>query len=301
MNGLPEYVEITEVGPRDGIQNETSFIPTGEKIQFIHLLNDAGFKRMEATSFVSPKHVPQMKDAAAVADRMERRTDTQYIALVPNQKGYEIAKNHNIDSINIVMGVSETFNQRNVRMSREDSLQQAMNIINDARGNHSFIRFSLATSFWCPFEGKIDKEEVKELVKKIEKLGVDEIDICDTIGRADPLHVQELFSDIFEILDSDIKITAHFHETYGFGQANVMAALQAGVTSFDAAAGGLGGCPFAPGAAGNLATEDLIYLLNSMGIKSNINLDKLLKAVDLVKTMTDRNLSGHIHQLMGEI
>lgn len=298
MNTLPKFVEIIEVGPRDGIQNESLLIPTEKKLAFIHSLNEVGFKRMEATSFVSPKHVPQMKDAAEVADKMEKVEGVQYMALIPNQKGYELAMEHGMTSINLVVGVSNTFNQKNVRMTREASLEQAVKIIENAKKNNVFVRFSLATSFWCPFEGRVPEADVLKIVQAVDDMGVDEMDVCDTIGRADPVHVYNLFSKIFEDLSPKAKITAHFHETYGFGQANVMAALQAGVTSFDAAAGGLGGCPFAPGAAGNLATEDLVFLLNSIGIETNVNLDKLMKAVNLVKTMTTRNLSGHIHQLL---
>jgi hydroxymethylglutaryl-CoA lyase len=294
---LPDFVEVIEVGPRDGLQNEKSLIPTADKLKLIDALNETGVTRIEATSFVSPKHVPQMQDAGEVSEAMTRKNGVQYMALIPNLKGFERAVAHGIDSINVVVGVSETFNQKNVRMSHEASMEQARLIVEAAKKHQMFTRISLATSFWCPFEGKINEDTVLNVVESVSRFNPDEIVICDTIGRADPVHVHRLFNRILSE-GPQAKITAHFHETYGFGQANVMAALEAGVTAFDASVGGLGGCPFAPGAAGNLATEDLVFLLNSLGIETNVKLDKMLEAVDLVKTLTTRNLPGHIHQVL---
>jgi hydroxymethylglutaryl-CoA lyase len=294
---LPDFVEVIEVGPRDGLQNEKSLIPTADKLKLIDALNETGVTRIEATSFVSPKHVPQMQDAGEVSETMTRKNGVQYMALIPNLKGFERAVANGIDSINAVVGVSETFNQKNVRMSHEASMEQARMIVEAGKKHQMFTRISLATSFWCPFEGKINEDTVLNVVESVSRFNPDEIVICDTIGRADPVHVHRLFNRILSE-DPQAKITAHFHETYGFGQANVMAALEAGVTAFDASVGGLGGCPFAPGAAGNLATEDLVFLLNSLGIATNVNLDKMLEAVDLVKTLTTRNLTGHIHQVL---
>ncbi len=199
-------------------------------------------------------------------------------------------------AINLVVGASDTFNQRNVRMTREDSMNALEDIIKKAKQENVFIRYSIATSFWCPFEGKVNEEVVLNMIREVDQLGIDEFAVCDTIGKADPKQVYDLFVRIFE-LKPKAKITAHFHDTYGMAQANVIAALQAGVTSFDAAVGGLGGCPFAPGAAGNLATEDLVYMLHQMGIETGIKLDQLQKAVEFIKPLTERDLTGHIHKV----
>lgn len=293
---FPEKVEIIEVGPRDGIQNEQAFIPTDKKIKFIELLNEAGFSRIESTSFVSPKHVPQMADAFEVMEGIDRKEDIEYIALIPNAKGYERALETSMKSINLVVGASDTFNQKNVRMTREESMSALTHIIENAKKEGIFVRYSIATSFWCPYEGKIDADIVLNMIKEVDLLGVDEFTICDTIGKADPKQVADLFERVFQ-LKPQAKMTAHFHDTYGMAQANVITALQAGVTSFDAAVGGLGGCPFAPGAAGNLATEDLVYMLHQMGIETGIELDQLQKAVEFIKPLTSRDLTGHVHKV----
>ncbi|MGG3467909.1 hydroxymethylglutaryl-CoA lyase [Neobacillus pocheonensis] len=293
---LPEKVEIIEVGPRDGIQNESNFIPTKNKIQLINALNKTGIKRMEATSFVHPKYVPQMKDAKEVLDGIERKPSIQYMALIPNEKGYERAVESGINALSLVVGASDSFNLKNVKMTREQSMESFTTVIEKARANDIFIRYNIATSFWCPFDGEVDSKLVLEMVERIDLLGVDEIVLCDTIGRANPKQVFQLFEEA-NSLNTKAMITAHFHDTYGMAMSNVMAALQAGVCRFDASIGGLGGCPFAPGAAGNAATEDIVFMMHEMGIETGIDLQQLLACVELVKPFTNRDLTGHFHKI----
>ncbi|SDN04999.1 hydroxymethylglutaryl-CoA lyase [Fictibacillus solisalsi] len=296
MINLPKSVDILESGPRDGIQNETTFIPTAKKLELINALSETGLKRIEATSFVSPKHVPQMADATEVYQNMMKKNDIQYLALIPNLRGFELAKKAGVREIALVAGASETFNKNNVRMSVEESLRQ-LSIVNEtAKEEGMFVRFSIATSFFCPYEGLVSQETVLAMVKELEEMKVNEIVLCDTIGRANPKQVYELFS---RVLDQGptAKITAHLHDTYGLSKANSLAALHAGVSSFDTAIGGLGGCPFAPGAAGNDSTEDFVFMLHEMGIQTGVHFEKLMDCVKLVKSMTKRSLTGHLQQI----
>jgi hydroxymethylglutaryl-CoA lyase len=293
---LPKKVKIIEVGPRDGLQNEAKFIPTEQKISLINRLNKTGIKRMEATSFVHPVYVPQMKDASEVLEGIEQEDGIQYMALIPNEKGYERAINNGVHALSLVVGASDSFNLKNVKMSREESIQKFVSVILKAKSQGIFIRFNIATAFSCPYEGIVDSNLVIEMVQRIEALGVDEIVICDTIGKANPKQVFSLFEEISTHQSSSM-ITAHFHDTYGLAQANILAALHAGITSFDTSIGGLGGCPFAPGAAGNVATEDVVYMLHEMGIDTGIDLQALLSCVELVRPLTIRELTGHFHKV----
>ncbi|MDM5196549.1 hydroxymethylglutaryl-CoA lyase [Fictibacillus enclensis] len=294
---LPKKVEIIEVGPRDGLQNEADFIPTEKKIQLINALNKTGIKRMEATSFVHPVYVPQMKDAKEVLEGIEQDPSIQYMALIPNEKGYERAIKNGVRALSLVVGASDSFNIKNVKMTREESINKFDTVVEKAKDNGIFLRYNIATSFWCPYEGKVDSDLVMDMVTRIDRSGVDEIVICDTIGRANPAQVYGLFSRIFDELKPQAMIAAHFHDTYGLAQANVVAALQTGVTRFDTSIGGLGGCPFAPGAAGNVATEDVVFMLHEMGIDTGINLSSLLSCVEIVKPLTSRELTGHFHKI----
>lgn len=293
---LPKQVEIIEVGPRDGLQNEADFIPTEQKIALIHSLNKTGIRRMEATSFVHPVYVPQMKDAKELLGEIERCPHIQYMVLIPNEKGYERALENGVRDLSLVIGVSDSFNLKNIKMTREESIKRLQGVIKKAKKDGMFIRHNISTSFWCPYEGRVDASLVLEMLKRIDALGVDEIVICDTIGRANPQQVFDLFQQIFSLRPSAM-ITAHFHDTYGLAQANIIAALQAGVTRFDASIGGLGGCPFAPGAAGNVATEDVVFMLHEMGIETGIDLPSLLYCVNRVKSLTKRELTGHFHKV----
>jgi hydroxymethylglutaryl-CoA lyase len=293
---LPKKVELIEVGPRDGLQNEANFIPTEKKIELINALNKTGIKRMEATSFVHPVYVPQMKDAKEVLEGIEQDPSIQYMALIPNEKGYERAVENGVCALSLVVGASDSFNLKNVKMTRDESINKFSSVVEKAKEMGNFLRYNIATAFWCPFEGKVDSELVLDMVRQIDRSGVDEIVICDTIGRANPAQVFDLFSRIFKVQPNAL-ITAHFHDTYGLAQANIIAALQANVTRFDTSIGGLGGCPFAPGAAGNVATEDVVFMLNEMGIETGIDLSSLLACVEMVKPQTNRELTGHFHKV----
>jgi hydroxymethylglutaryl-CoA lyase len=295
---LPDKVEIIEVGPRDGIQNEPNFIPTEKKIELINALSKTGIKRMEAASFVHPAYVPQMKDAKEVLTGIEKIPSVQYMALIPNEKGYDRAIESGVDSLSLVVGASDSFNLKNVKMSREQSITKLATVIEEAKANDIFVRYSIATSFWCPFEGKVEAGLVLKMVEEAEMLGADEIVLADTIGRANPNQVFDLFQAAAS-LKTKASISAHFHDTYGMALANVMAALEAGVTRFDASIGGLGGCPFAPGAAGNAATEDLVFMMHEMGIDTGIDFGQLLACVELLKPFTNRELTGHLHKVKG--
>ncbi|MEE3956078.1 hydroxymethylglutaryl-CoA lyase [Peribacillus frigoritolerans] len=293
---LPKNVEIIEVGPRDGLQNEANFISTEKKIDLINALNKTGIKRMEATSFVHPEYVPQMKDAKEVLQGMERKLGLQYMALIPNEKGYDRAVENGVNAISLVVGASDSFNLKNVKMTKEESITKFSSVVEKAKEKGMFIRFNIATAFWCPFAGKVHPDVVLEIVRRVDSLGVDEIVVCDTIGRANPAQVHDLF-ELISQGQPKAMITAHFHDTYGFAQANIIAALQVGVTRFDTSIGGLGGCPFAPGAAGNVATEDVVCMLHEMGIETGIDLPSLLSCVELVEPLTIRELKGYYHKV----
>ncbi len=293
---FPDKVEIIEVGPRDGIQNEYYFIPTEKKIELINALSKTGIKRMEAVSFVHPKYVPQMKDAKEVLNCIEKKPSVQYMALIPNEKGYDRAIESGVNALSLVVGASDSFNFKNVKMSREQSIKNLAPVIEKAKANDIFIRYSIATAFWCPFEGKVEADLVLQMVEEAEMLGADEIVIADTIGRANPKQVFDLFQAVIS-LKTKSSISAHFHDTYGMALANVMAALEAGVTRFDASIGGLGGCPFAPGAAGNAATEDIAFMMHEMGIDTGIDIGQLLACIELLKPITNREQTGHLHKV----
>ncbi|MBS4209683.1 hydroxymethylglutaryl-CoA lyase [Bacillus sp. FJAT-50079] len=276
---LLEKVTIIEVGPRDGLQNEANFIDTSIKQQFIHKLAAAGIKNMEITSFVSPKWVPQMKDAANVIQT--RPTHIQSIVLIPNQKGAELIQETDCHAAAVFVGVSNTFNQKNINQSTESSLRGLKPIIADLKQKGFFIRACISTAFYCPYEGKIAESATLKLCQQFADFGVDELSVADTIGMATPLESFSLFSKLKDKLPH-LMLSAHFHDTRKMALANIFAALQAGIDRFDSSAGGLGGCPFAPGASGNVATEDVVYMLKRMDIQTDIDLDQLVEAIDVI-------------------
>ncbi|KOO44014.1 hydroxymethylglutaryl-CoA lyase [Priestia koreensis] len=287
LNAQP--VTLIEVGPRDGLQNESQFVPTDVKIQFIHKLKQAGFKEMEITSLVSPKWVPQMKDARDVINAIQ--DDTRNIVLVPNKKGIELAEELSCSSLAVFVGVSNTFNQKNINKTTQESLQELVPLIEQLKQQNKFIRACISTSFYCPYEGKIAEKEVLALGEAFAKAGVDELSIADTIGMANPKEVYSLFSS-FVKADLPLLLTAHFHDTRGMAIANIYAALQAGITRFDTSAGGLGGCPFAKGATGNVATEDVVFMLEQMGLQTGIDLNALLDAVAFLSPYVSRKIDS---------
>jgi hydroxymethylglutaryl-CoA lyase len=292
---IPKKVTIIEVGPRDGLQNEKSFIPTEIKKQFITTLKSAGIKEMELTSFVSPKWVPQMSDAAEiVGDCLDN--ETRNIVLAPNQKGVDRVLESNCKAVAVFVGVSNTFNKKNINKTTSESLDELRPIIQNLKQQQFFVRACISTSFYCPYEGKMNEGEVIQLCSEFVAIGVDELSVADTIGMATPDEAYSLFSKLKAAFPNTL-LTAHFHDTRKMALTNIFSALQAGVDRFDTSVGGLGGCPFAPGATGNVATEDVVYMLERMGIETGIDLEKLLLAVDIVAPLLSRKIESTYYRL----
>ncbi len=287
--GLPARVSVVEVGPRDGLQNERAVVPLAVKVAFIEALADAGLPVVEIAAFVSPARVPQMADAAEVATSIRRRSGVRYTALIPNLRGLDAARAAGLTEVAIFAAASETFSQRNINQSIEQSMTQYAEVIARATDAGMRVRGYLSTSFGCPFEGDVPVARVVELTARLLEMGVCEVAVSDTIGVATPGQV----SDVVAALAARVPVGAlalHLHDTRGTALANVYAGLQAGVTTIDSAAGGLGGCPFAPGAAGNLATEDLIYMLDGLGIETGVDLAKVVAASRLIGRAVDHAL-----------
>ena len=291
-----ETVKIIDVSLRDGLQNDPKIIDLLEKEKLISLLVDAGIKSLEVTSFVHPLKVPQMADASEVMEAVSKYSDIEKIALIPNQVGFQRALKSNLQELNWVSAATEQFNQINIGVSIEENFHQLGRIMHEAKEKEIKINFSLAVSFGCPYEGDVDEGHVVNLVKRAANLGVDRITIADTIGIATPNQVTSLISKILQEI-VDIPIGIHLHDTRGLGLANAYAAYLAGIRLFETAVSGIGGCPFAPGAAGNLATEDLVYLFHRMGVTTGIDFKKLLKAADYAASLSSKNPLGRIRHV----
>ncbi|PIC78326.1 hydroxymethylglutaryl-CoA lyase [Sporosarcina sp. P19] len=294
MYSLPKNVTLIEVGPRDGLQNEKNSIPTDQKLAFIHSLQQAGIQEMEVTSFVSAKWVPQMSDSKEIMDRV-CKTGRQLV-LTPNAHGVENALKAGADSVAVFVGVSDTFNRHNINRSTAGSVETLRPIVNQLKIDHHFVRACISTAFHCPYEGVIPPEQTLALCEKFVDMGVDELSVTDTDGMANPLGSFTLFKTL-KTKFPNILITAHFHDTRKLGLANIYASLQAGVDRFDTSAGGLGGCPFAPGATGNVATEDVLYLLQSVGIETGVDMDKICASVDEVAPYLSRPIDTAMYNL----
>lgn len=289
---LPKSVSIIEVGPRDGFQILPDFINTAAKIQIINSLIRSGIRRMEVTSFVHPKSVPQMRDAAEVVRGIERN-GCQCFAMVPNLKGAERAIEAGVDMLNLIVSVSESHNHSNVRMPIEESLDGFPTVLRLAEGAGIPVRGSMSTVFGCPFEGDVPVEKILYVGRRLADMGCMELNLCDTTGMANPRQVASIARHVREEL-GNVQIVMHFHNTRGVGAANLLAALQNGVTSFEASFGGLGGCPFAPGAAGNVATEDMVNMLADMGIETGIDVEVLLAAVRQAEDVLGMTFAGQV-------
>jgi hydroxymethylglutaryl-CoA lyase len=275
---FPKHVTICEVGPRDGLQNEAQTIPAADKVRYIEMLVDAGITVIEATSFVSPAAVPQLADADEVFPAIHKRDRVRYITLVPNQRGLDRAIAADVKEIAVFTAASETFAQRNIRMSIETSLKTFEIVIVRAHAAGMNVRASVSTAFGCPFEGAVPVANVVRVAQALLDAGADSLSIADTIGVATPNQVVDVVS---ALLGAGIGLELfglHFHDTRGTALANIMAGLQLGVHEYDSSSGGLGGCPFAPGATGNVATEDVLYLLHGLGISTGIDLDRVRAA-----------------------
>ena len=291
----PKAVTIIEVGPRDGLQNEQKIVSAQDKIKFIELLGESGLKNIEVGSFVHPKWVPQLADSLEVIKGLNLPKDIICSALVPNMKGLERAKEAGIKRIAIFTAASETFTKKNINMTIEESLDTFKEVIKAALENKMTVRGYISTCFVCPYEGNIKKEKVLDIIKTLIEIGVDEVSIGDTIGAASSGEVLETIGFILKDISKE-KISLHFHDTYGKALKNVEAGLELGITKFDSSSGGLGGCPYAPGAAGNLATEDLVDFLNQKDIKSGIDLEKLSKASLFMQTILGKKLPSTVLQ-----
>ncbi|MBO9357640.1 hydroxymethylglutaryl-CoA lyase [Bordetella petrii] len=278
MNTGTARIEINEVGPRDGLQIEQAFVPTEEKIAFVDALSDCGFARIEVTSFTSPKAIPALADAQEVMRRIQRRPGVIYTALVPNIRGLERALEVGTDELNLVMSSSEMHNRANLRMTRDQSLAELINILQAARAARVPCNVSLSTAFGCPFDGDVPAGDVLRLAARLAEAGATGITLCDTTGMAFPTQVAALCEQTAQTLP-DLPITVHLHNTRGMALANAVAAWQTGVVRFDAAAGGLGGCPYAPGASGNVNTEELVHMFECMGVDTGVALQPLLDVV----------------------
>jgi len=283
LHSLPASVRVVEVGPRDGLQNEKAQVPTEQKIQFIKMLTEAGLPVVEATSFVSPRAIPQLQDAGEVMAALTPSSQTEYPVLVPNLKGMERALAVGVRSIAVFTAASESFTRNNIRATIEESLTNFRPVIALATQEGIAVRGYISTVFGCPYEGRVDPQRVLSVARSLLDMGVDELSLGDTIGVATPHQVV----DVLDLLTSQgaiplDRLAVHFHDTRGIALANVLVALQMGIRIVDAAAGGLGGCPYAPGAAGNLATEDLLYMLHGMGIHTGVNLEKVVAATSFI-------------------
>ncbi len=283
LPALPGAVRIVEVGPRDGLQNEKALIPTEQKIQFIQMLASAGLPVVEATSFVSPRAIPQLSDASEVMAGLARLPTTSYPVLVPNLKGMERALAAGVRAIAVFTAASESFTQHNINATIAQSLANFRPVVALARQEGVTVRGYISTVFGCPYEGAVDPRQVLNVAQALLEMGINELSLGDTIGVATPNQVVAVLSLLVD--DGAIpveQLAVHFHDTRGTALANVLMALQLGISIVDSSAGGLGGCPYAPGAAGNLATEDLLYMLHGMGIQTGVNLDKVVAATRFI-------------------
>jgi hydroxymethylglutaryl-CoA lyase len=288
-------VTVVEVGPRDGLQNERVVVPTADKIAFVDALSAAGLPAIEVSAFVSPQWVPQMADAAEVFAGIERRPGTRYSALVPNIAGLERALAAGVTEVAVFAAASDTFSRKNINQDVETSLARYKDVSARAIAAGLRVRGYLSTSFGCPYEGAVAPARVADLTARLLEMGVFEVAISDTIGIAHPGQVDEVLETIFARARPD-QVALHFHDTRGTALANVLAALSLGIMTFDASAGGLGGCPYAPGAAGNLATDDLIYMLEGLGATTGVSLPALSKASALIARRLDHGLRSRYAQ-----
>ncbi|WP_461202041.1 hydroxymethylglutaryl-CoA lyase [Anoxybacillus sp. TBDG-1] len=292
-------VTVKEVGPRDGLQNEPVFIQTEDKIAWINQLSKTGLSYIEVTSFVHPKWIPQLADAYEVASRIERVEGVTYAALVPNKKGLEGALAANIDEVSVFMSASETHNRKNINKSIEETYPVLKEVIDEAKRANKTVRGYVSTVFGCPYEGEVSVERVIAVSERLFELGIDELSLGDTIGVANPIQVQRTLEQLLKRFPAE-RMALHFHNTRGMALVNVFASLQMGMTIFDSSLGGLGGCPYAPGASGNLPTDDLVYMLTQMGIDCGVYLDPLTEAARWIEEKIGRPLSSHhLHVVRG--
>lgn len=285
----PKYVQLKEVGPRDGLQNEKTWLPTEDKVAWINKLSDSGVKEIEYSSFVHPKWIPALSDAREVGRQIKRNPDVFYSALVPNVKGLQHALETGIDGASVFMSASETHNRKNINKSIADTFPVLGEVVHEAKQANKRVTGYVSTVFDCPFEGKVKPEQVVRVCEKLFEYGADEISLGDTIGSAVPSQVEQLLEAVLSRFPED-KIIMHFHNTRGMAIANIMTSLQYDVSRFDSSVGGLGGCPYAPGAAGNVATNDVLYLLHGLGIDTGIQEQKIQEAALFIQDKLKKEL-----------
>jgi hydroxymethylglutaryl-CoA lyase len=286
---MPRHIEIVEVGPRDGLQSEPGVMPTSAKVEFIERLIDAGLRRLEVTSFVNPKKVPQMADAEQVLAGLHKRADVRYVGLVLNQKGFERAVAAGCNEVGMAVVASDTFNRRNQGVGTEESIAAWLDIAKQAHAAGVRPQVTVSAAFGCPFEGEVPVERVIEVARRVAEGNPHEIAFADTIGVGVPAQVTEILGRAAAALPG-VRLRAHFHNTRNTGLANAYAAVMAGVSALDSSAGGIGGCPFAPSATGNIPTEDLVYMLERSGFSTGIDLDKLIATGEWLQGILGRSI-----------
>ena len=290
---MPASVRICEVGPRDGLQNEPEILPPGVRAELVRRLADAGLGAIEVASFVDPRRVPQMAGAEEVVESLERREDVLYAGLALNERGYERLAAARLDEVRFAFGATESFNQRNQNASVDESLAVARVVVQRAKSDGVRVALTLSVAFGCPFEGRVDERRVLELVEALAALEPDDVVLADTIGVATPRQVRSLLSRAAGLA---VSVGGHFHNTRNTGYPNALAALEAGASVLDSSVGGLGGCPFAPRASGNIATEDLVYLLEGEGVETGIDLAELVEVSTWLEETLGRRLEGQLYR-----
>lgn len=288
---LPKRVTIKEVGPRDGLQNEKQFIATEDKISWINSLSDTGLSYIEVSSFVHPKWIPQLADASEVLKKIKRKYGITYAALVPNVKGLEKALETDVDEVNVFMSASESHNKNNINKSIEETYPVLEQVVQEAKAAGKTVRGYVSTVIACPYEGPVAPLQVRKVADRLFSMGIDELSLGDTIGVGVPNQVEGLLEELLPHFEIG-KLAMHFHDTRGTALANIVKSLEMGITIFDSALGGLGGCPYAKGASGNVSTEDLLYMLHEMGIETGVDFNKVMKSAQLIENIIGKKLNS---------
>jgi hydroxymethylglutaryl-CoA lyase len=295
LDTLPVDVTLYEVGPRDGLQNESRLIPTDDKVALIDALSGTGLRAIEITSFVNPKWIPQLADGVEVAQRVRRRPEVRYSALVPNRQGFDAAVKAGMNEIAVFLSASETHNKKNVNKTIAATLQAFGEVIPPALERGMKVRAYVSTVYGCPYEGKVDPNKALELCRALRAAGCYQISLGDTIGVANPRQVRDVLSRVLAETPPET-VAVHFHDTRGTALANILVSVEMGITTVDAALGGLGGCPYAPGASGNVATEDVVYMLEEMGVRTGVDLEKLIDCSRLASTLVGHEMPSKYYR-----